>query len=527
MNKQTENINTAELMKQILELRFSDEEGMRLLCNRLLEIAEPENDRYGCAFANVYLLDYALIRGAYDSGRFYLMRAQALCEENGYDDLLLILHNIAGMYCQDVFEEQTAVQHYLRGLELAKEQNDPLMESKLLNNIGTSFSRRHDAADAATYFAAAFETLEPHLDHISQTDLRNAVSFLCNLAEAHQSMGRAEESEKALLRAEELHVKAKDCEVPLNPAWCGHYIICGDEKRGIAIAEQLLADGLERYENAYLKISAGMEVCSYMLDIGCRELALRYLELLKTCCGFDNLGDYYNYQVFRTRYYEQFGTAEEQEQAYQEFYEVSVRLNETNDSMRVQAELSKIELSRALLDRQAMRREKQELEDASHMDELTWLYNRRYLSKLLSKVAPAGESTTIGYIMLDVDYFKQYNDFYGHFKGDDALRCVADLLRAHATDGIYPSRYGGDEFLVLCVNWSDCRMEDYIRLVQAGLAEKKVPHEKSLCSQYLSLSVGYSSGTVVGSPSAERLLELADQALYEAKKQGRDRFVRA
>lgn len=525
MENLTNNLNASALMEQILAHRFSDVEKMQSLCKQLLGISESANDLYGCAFANLYLIDYALAQGDFDACRFYLLRTQPLCQENGFDDLLLVMYNITGMYYQGIFDEQSALQYYLRGLELAKEQHDPVIESKLLNNMGISFSRRNDDASASDYFRGAYEALEPHLAQLTPTDLGNAVGYLCNVAEAYRGTKRIADSEKALLKAEALHVKVKHWELCLCHAWCGHYAMCGDSVRSIAYARQLLEDGLEDTESSFHKTSVAMEVCGYMLDVDCQELALYYLHLTETYCGPDNLGDCYNFQALRVRYYERFGTPEERRQAYRKFYEVSIKMTAADQAMRVQAELAKIELTRALQDRQAMRREKRELEDASHMDELTWLYNRRYLSKLLSKVAPAGESTVIGYIMLDVDYFKQYNDFYGHFKGDDVLRCVADLLRTYTTDGAYPGRYGGDEFLVLCVNWSSRQMEDYIRLVQAGLEEKKMPHEKSLCSAHLTLSIGYSKGTVVDERSAERLLELADQALYEAKKQGRDRFA--
>lgn len=527
MKNLTKGLSASELMESILENRFSDVEKMQVLCKQLLGISEPINDLYSCAFANLYLLDYALTQGDFDACCFYLLRTQPLCQENGFDDLLLIMHNIAGLYYQGIFDEQSALQHYLQGLELVRVQQDPVTEGKLLNNMGISFSRRNDDVHASEYFRRAYEALKPHLARLTPTDLGNALCFLCNASEAYCGTKRIDASEKALLEAEALHVNVKHWELVLCHSWCGHYAMCGDSVRSIAYARQLLEDGLEQIESSYHKTNVAMEVCGYMMDVDCQELAQYYLHLSGAYCGADNLGDSYNFQALSIRYYERFGTPEECQQAYRKFYEISIKMNNTNCAMRVQAEIAKIELTRALQDRQEMRRENRELEDASHMDELTWLYNRRYLSKLISKVALDRQTVTIGCIIIDVDYFKQYNDFYGHLKGDDALRCVATLLRENACDGAYPSRYGGDEFLVLCVNWSTQQMESYIKMVQEELSDQQVPHEKSLCSNYLTLSIGYSNGTITDDPSAAQLLEQADKALYEAKSKGRNRFVRA
>lgn len=268
--------------------------------------------------------------------------------------------------------------------------------------------------------------------------------------------------------------------------------------------------------------STYFELFGDMMQINCQELAYRYLMLIESSCSFKAIGNYYNYITRKIKYYECYRTSQECEQVYKEFYATSMKLNEVNDALRVEHILSKFTLSKALFELKTMRKENKQLENASHIDKLTQLYNRRYLSKLQSKVMMGKKQILLGYVMLDIDYFKEYNDFYGHSKGDAAIVCVADVLKHNAMDRVYASRYGGDEFLVLFVDHTKESIAAYIEAVQTELKNRSVPHEKSRSAAYLTLSIGFCNGTVSNESMLHELLECADSAFYQAKEDGRN-----
>ena len=114
----------------------------------------------------------------------------------------------------------------------------------------------------------------------------------------------------------------------------------------------------------------------------------------------------------------------------------------------------------------------------------------------------------LGFIMLDVDYFKPYNDFYGHFKGDDALKSVARVLKDNQMDGMYVSRYGGDEFVCLCMD----------------MEAVAIPHEKSPGLKVLTVSMGYCNEIYRKGMDWEPVLNRADRELYSIKKKKRARI---
>lgn len=158
----------------------------------------------------------------------------------------------------------------------------------------------------------------------------------------------------------------------------------------------------------------------------------------------------------------------------------------------------------------------------SMLDRLTGLHNRRsFDADLANLVAEAGSGEgDFALIMLDVDHFKQVNDRLGHVAGDEALRAVADALRAASrkTDRVY--RYGGEEFAVLVTRLGDGFAERYFERVRLILSAADVGG-KGLT---VSAGVAQFSGSAW---SGSALIERADAALYQAKARGRDRLERA
>lgn len=180
---------------------------------------------------------------------------------------------------------------------------------------------------------------------------------------------------------------------------------------------------------------------------------------------------------------------------------------------RVQAHL-KLALQRRALERLAL------------VDGLTGIANRRFFDDALERTVrqAARASLPLGLAMIDVDHFKQYNDRYGHGAGDEALKSVAGILRGFARrPGDVAARYGGEEFVLLLPE-----VQDFAALLEAlrsAVAEAGIPHERSSAAAYLTISGGGLLARPAAGTPTQSLLEQADQLLYDAKRQGRNRFV--
>lgn len=179
---------------------------------------------------------------------------------------------------------------------------------------------------------------------------------------------------------------------------------------------------------------------------------------------------------------------------------------------------------RALRDaNRALEHERRSLARKLLEDPLTGIANRRHLdealAQLCARAGESGEPLCIG--MVDIDRFKQFNDRYGHLEGDAALRRVAAALQSVARQSDLVARYGGEEFSFALPGIRD--PTPILERFMSAIAELAIPHRDSP-SGHLTVSCGavVASGAVL---SPKHLLKLGDEALYEAKLAGRDRYV--
>ena len=138
----------------------------------------------------------------------------------------------------------------------------------------------------------------------------------------------------------------------------------------------------------------------------------------------------------------------------------------------------------------------------------------------------AGQMQTLALPMIDIDHFKLYNDCYGHQGGDACLREVAQILAACVCrTGELLMRYGGEEFAVLLLDTDALGASFVAQRCLDRIRQAALPHTASLVSDYVSLSIGVASTIAGKNIQAEDLVALADAALYQAKNQGRARYV--
>ncbi len=174
-----------------------------------------------------------------------------------------------------------------------------------------------------------------------------------------------------------------------------------------------------------------------------------------------------------------------------------------------------------------LERKNAELEALSCRDGLTGILNRRGFDDYLSKewLRAIREVKELGLLLVDIDYFKPYNDNYGHQGGDESLRRVAQALGAalkRPNDIV--ARYGGEEFAVVLPDTSMAGASNIAELLRNEVERINIPHDFSTVTDHLTISIGVASLKPAPGQTPEILIEMADKALYEAKRQGRNGF---
>ena len=192
-------------------------------------------------------------------------------------------------------------------------------------------------------------------------------------------------------------------------------------------------------------------------------------------------------------------------------------------------QLQRDEAYRALAESQRKLLEiNQELERLTNVDGLTGLSNRRYFNEFGAgqwKLA-IREQTPIAVLMTDVDYFKRYNDHYGHLAGDEVLKNVGAVMRqsfVRPTD--LAARFGGEEFVVLLPATPFEALAALGERLRANVEALEIAHAGSGVCKHVTISVGGAATVPQRDDELLALIEVADQALYEAKHAGRNRIV--
>ncbi len=163
-----------------------------------------------------------------------------------------------------------------------------------------------------------------------------------------------------------------------------------------------------------------------------------------------------------------------------------------------------------------------------HYDSLTGIYNRRYLDENIDKIfkSLSREHRYLSILMIDIDFFKKYNDTYGHSAGDDCLKLIASILTKCSTrQDDFVARYGGEEFIVVLPDTKENGAYFVANKIIEATKTMAIPHKSSLVIDYVTVSIGIKCGKVEQTTQALDYINLADEALYTSKQTGRNKFT--
>ncbi|MEB3231427.1 MAG: diguanylate cyclase, partial [Leptolyngbyaceae bacterium] len=261
-------------------------------------------------------------------------------------------------------------------------------------------------------------------------------------------------------------------------------------------------------------LSGGTILVSLVFGVGIVQLLINSIQRLNTSVVAIANGNL-NHTVARSRIHEL-------DVFSQSFNQMAIRLQQSF----VQLTQTKAELEQTVTLRTAeLETLNQELQYLSVTDELTQLPNRRAFNQRLAIFNQLGQprGMSLSLIMTDIDYFKPYNDFYGHLQGDRCIQQVAEILQGlgyRSTDMV--ARYGGEEFAIILPETDLAGAMAVAQRCQEALQQAQIPHARSSVSAWVTMSFGiaYLPSHAIASP--DQLIQMADVALYQAKKEGRN-----
>jgi len=201
---------------------------------------------------------------------------------------------------------------------------------------------------------------------------------------------------------------------------------------------------------------------------------------------------------------------------YSDYLPTDITIRSLKKQLQIQQEL--------LIQLQA---ENQHLKRLASLDDLTQLANRRQFYNYLQEQWDSCEEDYLSVILCDVDFFKLYNDTYGHLAGDYCLQKIAFAIetavrRVREPEPYLVARYGGEEFAIILPYLDLENARKVAEEIQLQIHSLKIPHRSSIISSYITCSLGVACSIPSASSHLQELISAADQAMYQAKSQGRD-----
>lgn len=513
MDKYHQGWSIEKIQNDIMKVRLIDLKREYELCMILSEKAKLTNDLYALAFSYTFISDYYLASKKNKECIQYLERARNLCESKHYIDLLARIYNFYGMYYNSNYEEIKALKFYLKCLDASEECQNKMLMCNAYNNIATCFELKRNYSEATYYYEKCYQLLNA-MDQ--DTGYSKAV-VLSNLCNCEYRLKHKDALQKYLACFEQIPKSEFIEAMHLLHLFCRLMELRFHEGISLnGIMDEILIEQ-EKVENRLVVYQILKNVCSIMLEIDEQNYSFKLLNILIDIEDEDDIKSRRELQKLIVSFYEKFGTKEELLKAYQEFYNIILTIEDTDLEDDSSGLTATMELYQTKEEQVSLKRENEQLERLMNTDDLTNVSNRRCFNDDIADVSLQKEKS-VAVAMLDVDYFKEYNDIYGHQMGDQVLIDIGKCMNTYQEEGaVQFYRYGGDEFSIIFINQSDSAISNIMESLSDDIKRKKIPHKGSKTNRFLTLSYGYAISRQKNI-NVRQLLKQADEKLYDVKK---------
>lgn len=510
-----------DIMDEILNIRYKSPEKERELC---FELLSQSDDDYSKAFARTYLADALHSLGLLESAIRECQMALEITEKNQYEKLSLTLYNLAGIIYTHIEDEQGALDYYFKGINLAKEMQDYMMCGALLANIAFVY-RKFGAYDKASVaLEKAYNMAKEAVQNDAHVEFSDKFYYKQTAGIALQK----KEPDVALPLLQKVDPRGEYTEdTEMMTMYAVYYTQKNEKERSLSYLN-IVMNNMENEGNEFERLSYYFDVIDLYLELQEFEKAQKVVQKAKNILRGMNISAKWvklaNYEVEISK---ALGDENNLQKAYQLFYEKDTQFDENRKQAAIKRLKKRIELQSEIDKRADMEAAQAILITKSERDELTGIFNRRGIRKYLSgKYCYAQQQEKMFAVMIvDVDYFKEFNDTYGHLAGDDCLKQIAGALTSALNDKGIVGRYGGDEFLVAVTDRKTEEITDIIINIRQKIKNLMLENVNSKISKYLTVTIGAVNAVPGKQTDILEYMHAADTALYEIKKDSKNGFL--
>lgn len=526
--------------------------------DKMTDIFDDADQREYQIQLNIWLsYDLLEVPGGVDKAISILEDSMETADEIGYSSKENILLMLAR--CYDYSGDfAKATQCRIEGLEYADKNNNAEGVLKISTDIGCNYLSEGNVKEAIRYLEKAYDTISVEKDlstddlsmlayisdclfqaYVLDDDLENAKKYLdlsqkyieeedegkvkendwtkscASLAKYQIEIEEYDEALKSVALAEERYSSDdnfmySNFDIELKLIYGRVYLGQGDLDKSLTYYKEVEKDFVERMgvEPDYTCLEGLYEIYREKGDI---ENASIYAEALVD----DWKNKYIQQDNQQTSYMlEKFQNEQKESQIYQ--------LEKRNTKQFFTIIIISIAFIFVLMFIFFIKKKQKEIHQlnktlkyVSEHDQLTGLYNRRALEEYFENEWQSVAKQSNSVMMIDVDFFKKYNDYYGHLQGDKVLELIGKSILENIRENDFAVRYGGEEFLIVLINTTADETMSIAKDISNAVKELCISHEKSNVSDYVTISVGIASSD---KQDFQEIIKEADDALYKAKK---------
>ena len=494
-------------------------------CQKLLEYAADTGSQKLAGLGLYYLAEYYWQNGQYESTMQCLSESVGYLKNSQMYELLARTYNMMGAVSDRKNNRMVALSSYYNCLQYAEKYHYYYIQGMAEGNIAYTLVRMRLRQEAIQHYRVA-------LDCYARAEKSYYLNYnrincmiecgCCHLfqQEVEEALRLWEEIQQLIQEEPDSYYSAITVEMYQIPC----EVLQGRRDE----AEVLAQDLLEQLEDPvkFAELLDNLVIVAGILSFMPRENLLeRLIEIIDGKQIEEHYNIFLDLYPFKSKLLQKRGLTREYIEYTRQYFAVYEQYQKENREALINVMELQDRLKNVTLDWTNMQASNRELESLAMHDELTGLANRAFLHEYFTNCFEHayGEKEILGVELMDIDFFKEYNDRYGHLKGDHCLKAIAGVLRKQQFPGkIFCARYGGDEFMILYTGMTAEQIrrtsEDILREVR----KLKLPHEGSNCSPYVSISQGVFARVPTGNNREWDFTLRADDLLYRAKNCGRN-----
>jgi len=514
--------NVKGWLQQVLDNRIVKPDQTKKYCKRLLHFGIDNNDARILGFAYFYLAEAYFTENGDDKFIKYLLLGLPYMQDMSMKQLLARAYNLLGSNAHNHDNLTTALDYYVISLNYCKEA-DLSYEAGLANtNIGQIYYLLHDFQTAITYYKKARQCYNK--DRKNKFYMRNISMLEMLICNSYFYMKKINLAMPYFRRIEEKrdeYLKDTYSRLSIYVFETMYFNAQGNTaKRDEMI--RMIFDNLHE-ANPFLRFfNDANALCEILIEIGDYKKAGYLLDQMDKSIKDTNFSNMKQSMLkMKLNYYTAIHDEASFNRVSSEFYRISEKLEhenmvKTKETIELRMDLEHIKKKHLLI-----QEENRILVKKSETDALSRLPNREKLNTYSDEAFERAyhNQTSLAVEILDIDWFKEYNDTYGHQAGDECLIQISKLLKKMIRKDIFCARYGGDEFLIIYENMTDKEILEYAEKLKQDVIDLNIENKNSGEYQYITISQGIRNSVPRTGNKVWDYLYVADTCLYRMKRQ--------